>query len=178
MTVLWDQNADTVLKGDNKRRVNPIQDRIYQDAQGFIHYVFTKKMFHNPHYNIPKEQLKLPKKNLDGGSRSYPSDGQIPLDIVATEVKIILNDLIDIANSPDHLYYEDAKKILECGKYSIVRGCVKLYLKKYTTRDWRRKRFTDDIDFWIFKINLFEYILKNNGWRRNPKSKEWEKQVK
>ncbi|GAG86523.1 unnamed protein product, partial [marine sediment metagenome] len=59
----------------------------------------------------------------------------------------------------------------------LVRGTVKLYLAKFTTRDWRRKRFTDDIDFWIYKVDLFEYVLKKKGWIKNKVTREWEKKV-
>ena len=58
-----------------------------------------------------------------------------------------------------------------------MRGTLKLYLGKYTSRDWRRKRFTDDIDFWIFKVQLLENVLRDIGWIKNKKTGEWEKAV-
>jgi len=178
MTVdYWDLKTDAIINGDNLRNVNNISEKTFVDDLGFKHFVFKKKLFHNPDYCIPKDHRKLFKKFLDGGSRSFPSDGKIPLDIIATETRLILNKIIEISYEPEHRYYEDAKEVASKGKYNIIRGTVKIYLEKYTTRDWRRKRFTDDIDFWIHKVKLFEYILKECSWKRNAKTKEWEKQL-
>ena len=173
----WDLKTDAIINGDNLRDVNHLSGKIYVDAIGFKHFVFSKKLFHNPDYCIPMDDLKLFEKFLDGGSRGYPSDGKIPLDIVATETRLIINKIVEISHEPEHVYYEDAKEVVSKGKYNIIRGAAKLYLKKYTTRDWRRKRFTDDIDFWIHKVKLFEYVLKECSWKRNTKTKEWEKQI-
>ncbi|MBD3213797.1 MAG: hypothetical protein GF311_14405 [Candidatus Lokiarchaeota archaeon] len=177
MLKFWDSKADAVVKGDNLREISPIQEEIYEDEQGITHLVFSKQMFDNPRYKIPENDLQLFKKFLDGGSRSYPSDGNIPLDVVATEARIIINEIMDITSNLKHEFYEEACDAMKNGGYGIVRGCVKIYLEKYTTRDWRRKRFTDDIDFWIFELRLFEHILKKSGWKKNPDTKEWEKQV-
>ncbi|MGV9204579.1 MAG: hypothetical protein ACOC44_11250 [Promethearchaeia archaeon] len=178
MIGLWDKKADAVVDGDNLRTIDHLRNRSYVDSEGLTHYLFTKKMFDNPRYKIPKDNLKLFEKFLDGGSRSYPSDGNIPLDIVSTEAQLIIHKIIDIASHPSHQYYEDAQAVLKDGKFGMVRGCVKLYLKKYTTRDWRRKRFTDDIDFWIYKLKLYEHVLRETGWTRNKETKEWEKSQK
>ncbi|MBN1215564.1 MAG: hypothetical protein JXA99_08970 [Candidatus Lokiarchaeota archaeon] len=177
MQTLWDNKADVLIKGDKLRDILPIQNRVYEDDNGIVHYLFNKLDFENPRYKIPKRNYKLFTKFLDGGSRNYPSDGNIPLDIVATEARIIIHEIQNIALDQGHPYFEDARETLRDGKYGIIRGCVKIYLEKYTTRDWRRKRFTDDIDFWIFRIKLFEFILKKNGWIKNNRSKEWEKIV-
>ncbi|MHA1293078.1 MAG: hypothetical protein ACTSQJ_10450 [Promethearchaeota archaeon] len=177
MFICWDDKADCVYPGDNGRDISPIFEKTYKDDKGYVHYIFSKLMFNNPKFQIPKDDFILFKRFLDGGSRSYPSDGAIPLDIVATEASIIIHKIMEIASTPTNIYYEDAKAVLEKGKYNIIRGCVKLYLKKYTSRDWRRKRFTDDIDFWIYKLELFHYLLKSSGWRKNEKTKEWEKRV-
>lgn len=177
MVICWDPKADKVVKGDKLREITPIYNKTYKDAEEATHYVFKKIMFNNPKYKIPKGKIILFKRFLDGGSRSYPSDGAIPLDIAATETRIILNEIMNIASDPSNPYHSEAKDAVRCGKYSLVRGCVKLYLKKYTTRDWRRKRFTDDIDFWIHKVALFEHILKKNGWQKNSVTKEWGKRV-
>ncbi|MFO8017883.1 MAG: hypothetical protein R6U96_04565 [Promethearchaeia archaeon] len=178
MIGLWDKKADAVVDGDNLRTIDHLPDSSFVDSEGLAHYVFSKKMFKNPRYRIPEDDLTLFEKFLDGGSRSYPSDGSIPLDIVATEAQLIIHKIIDIASNPSHQYHEDAQEVLKNGKFGMVRGCVKLYLKKYTTRDWRRKRFTDDIDFWIYKVKLYEHVLKETGWTRNSKTKEWEKTQK
>jgi hypothetical protein len=177
MLTYWDKIADRVVRGDNLREITPIYEEVYKDEKGFTHFIFNKLMFINPRYKIPQDNLKLFKKFLDGGSRSYPSDGAISLDVAATEANRVINEIIDITADPNNRYYDDAVEVLKNGKYNILRGCVKIYLKKYTTRDWRRKRFTDDIDFWIYKIDLFEHVLKLSGWTRNRETKEWEKQV-
>ena len=78
MTSIWDTKADAVKKGDNLRDVSPLTEKIKIDENSFTHYVFTKTMFNNPWYKIPQDDLELFKKYLDGGSRSYPSDGHIP----------------------------------------------------------------------------------------------------
>ncbi|MHA1146852.1 MAG: hypothetical protein ACTSR8_01250 [Promethearchaeota archaeon] len=176
MVICWDSKADIIFKGDEGREIKPIFEKTYEDEDG-THYIFSKIMFKNPKYKIPEENFILFKKFLNGGSRSYPSDGAIPLDIVATETKLIIYKIMDIASTPTDKLNKDAKELLSCGKYGMVRGCVKLYLRKYTTRDWRRKRFTDDIDFWIYKLGLFEHVLRNCGWKKNSKTKEWEKIV-
>lgn len=177
MLKFWDSKADAVVKGDNLREISPNEEDIYEDEQGINHLVFSKQMFDNPRYKIPENDLELFKKFLGGGSRSYPSDGNIPLDVVATEARIIINEIMDIASNPDHKFYEEACEAMKDGEYGIIRGCVKIYLGKYTTRDWRRKRFTDDIDFWIYELKLFHYILKKSGWKKNSETKEWEKKV-
>ncbi len=177
MNGIWDVKSDVVKRGDNNRDVSPLTGKTKKDENGFTHYVFSKVLFNNPWYVIPDDDIELFKKFLNGGSRHYPSDGSIPCDIVAREIRIILNKIVEIANDPSDKYYEDARKALENGKYGLVRGTLKIYLGKYTTRDWRRKRFTDDIDFWIYKMNLYEYVLKENGWKRISDTKEWEKQI-
>ena len=177
MKGIWDIKSDAVKRGDNARDVSPLIEKTKKDENGFTHYVFSKIMFNNPWYVIPDNEFELFKKFLDGGSRAYPSDGMIPCDIIAREVRIILNNIEEIANNPNDELNEDAREALENGKFALVRGTLKLYLSKYTTRDWRRKRFTDDIDFWIYKMNLYEYVLKQNSWKRVPYTKEWVKQV-
>lgn len=177
MLRLWDDKADKVVRGDNLREISPISEKRFDDREGHTHFIFSKLMFNNPKYKIPEDNLTLFKKFLDGGSRSYPSDGNIPIDVVATEAQRIINEIVDITSNPEHRFYDEACKALKNGEYGIVRGCVKIYLEQYTTRDWRRKRFTDDIDFWIHDVKLFEHVLKKSGWVRNRKTKEWEKKV-
>ncbi len=176
---LWDNKADCVEKGDNLRDCNPILNKIRIDENGFTHYIFSKKMFHNPIYTIPNNDYELFEKFLDGGSREYPSDGNLPTDIAAAEARVILDEIGEIAKNPNHKYCKIAREELrKKGKLGLVRGTVKLYLGNYTTRDWRRKRFTDDIDFWIFNKDLLESLLKKNGWVKNKKTKEYEKTIK
>ncbi len=177
MTSIWDIKADAIQKGDNLRDVSPLPEKSRIDENGFTYYVFTKLMFNNPWYEIPNNELELFKKYLDGGSRAYPSDGSIPCDIVAGEARKILNKIVDISKDPKHTYYKDACEALKDGKFSLVRGTIKLYLAKYTSRDWRRKRFTDDLDFWVFKIHLLDHVLREMGWIKNKETGEYEKNV-
>lgn len=178
MKEIWDLKADVVTNGDNLRDVSPITEKTRVDEAGFTHYVFRKTMFNNPWYVIPEDDLKLFKKFMDGGSRSYPSDGNIPCDIVAGEARYIVNQIIDIAHDPEHNHHQQAQKTMRNRKYDLVRGTMKLYFGKYTSRDWRRKRYTDDIDFWVYEVHLLEHILKRSGWTKNKITREWEKKVK
>ncbi len=176
---LWDLKADSVVKGDILRDVSPLMDKMKNDEDGFIHYAFSKAMFHNPKFTIPDDDYELFEKFLDGGSREYPSDGNIPADVVASEANIVLDKIAEIANKSNHKYCQIAREELrKNGRNGLVRGTVKLYLCEYTTRDWRRKRFTDDIDFWIFNKNLLEYALRKTGWNKNSKTREFEKTIK
>lgn len=175
MNQIWDIKADAKKNGDNLRDISPT--KVNKDEEGNTHYFFNKSMFDNPWYEIPKDDYKLFQNFLEGGSRSYPSDGHIPCDIVADEVKKILEKIEKYAEDPNNIYFEEAKKELKKGKESLFRGTMKIYLGKYTSRDWRRKRFTDDIDFWTFQINLLDSALKECGFKWNKKSKEWEKHI-
>ena len=175
----WDVKADSVKKGDHLRYIAPILNKTKKDENGFTHYVFSKCMFHNPKFTIPDDDYELFEKFLDGGSREYPSDGNVPVDVIAFEANNILDEITEIANNPNHKYCKIAREELKKnGRKGLVRGTIKLYLGYYTTRDWRRKRFTDDIDFWILNKNLLEYVLKKKGWKRNNKTKEFEKIIK
>ncbi|MFX1446493.1 MAG: hypothetical protein ACFFHV_24130, partial [Promethearchaeota archaeon] len=136
-------------------------------------------MFFNPKYIVPDNDYELFEKFLDGGSREYPSDGNIPADVVASEANLVLDKIAEVANKSNHKYCQIARdELRKIGRNGLIRGTVKLYLGEYTTRDWRRKRFTDDIDFWIFNKNLLEYALKKTGWKKNSKTKEFEKTIK
>ena len=177
MDGIWDTRTDTVKNGDNLRDISPVTEKTVIDNKGITHYFFTKMMFKNPWYKIPLDEFELFKKYIDGGSRSYPSDGNIPCDVVANEARIILNEIVELSEDPNGKHYGEARETLKKGKYNLVRGTLKLYLGKYTTRDWRRKRFTDDIDFWIFKIHVLHHVLRRTGWIRNDKTREWEKKI-
>ncbi|MFX0091379.1 MAG: hypothetical protein ACFFBD_06415 [Candidatus Hodarchaeota archaeon] len=176
---IWDVKSDCVIKGDKLRDVSPILSKTRIDKNGFTHYVFSKSMFYNPRFIIPDNDYELFEKFLDGGSREYPSDGSIPADVIAAEANLVLDKITEIANKSNHKYCQIAREELrKNGRNGLVRGTVKLYLGEYTTRDWRRKRFTDDIDFWIFNKNLLEYTLRKTGWKKNSKTKEFEKTIK
>jgi len=177
VSYIWDTKADTVKKRDCNRVVLPIVEKTRTDGDGFKHYTFSKIMFNNPHYEIPDDDFLLFEKFLDGGSREYPSDGHVPTDLAATEARMILKDIVKISKDPNLKFHEEALEALKNGKFSLIRGTLKLYLSKLTTRDWRRKRFTDDIDFWVYKVHLWVHVLKKNGWVKNKETKEWEKTV-
>ncbi len=177
MTSIWDTKADAIQKGDNLRDISPLPEKTRIDENGFTHYVFSKIMFNNPWYKIPDDDLELFKRYLDGGSRNYPSDGRIPCDIVASEARKVLNHIGICSEDSSNPYCDNAKKALKGGKKAIVRGTLKLYLGKYTTRDWRRKRFTDDIDFWCFEVGVLDHALKECGWIKIKETGEFEKQV-
>lgn len=178
MSDLWDSKSDLVERGDCRREICPIPTVFNKDVLGFTHYIFSNTMFVNPKYNIPLDGFQLFENFLLGGSRSYPSDGKIPVDVASSEAKIILNRIEEISQDPNHQFHKEAIKVIkENGKYGMVRGTIKLYLGNYTTSDWRRKRFTDDIDFWIFSRNLLEFVLTENGWVKNKETKEYEKSI-
>jgi len=177
MNSIWDIKADAVKKDDKLRDVSPLHDKTRLDEKGFTYHVFSKIMFNNPWYSIPDNDFELFKKFLEGGSRAYPSDGSIPCDIVAAEARNVLNHMVNCSEDLSNPHCENAKLALKNGKKAIVRGTLKLYLGKYTTRDWRRKRFTDDIDFWTFQIGVLEHSLKECGWMKNKETGEWEKKV-
>lgn len=174
MNGIWDTKADSVHEGDNKRDISA--KTTIEDENGVTHYIFSKVLFNNPWYTIPEDDLQLFENFIEGGSRSYPSDGSVPCDIVAGEARKILNKIGSCAEDPSHPHYRAACDSLKEGKNALVRGTLKIYLDKLTTRDWRRKRFTDDIDFWCFNVSLLEHALKRLGWAKN-KEGEWEKKV-
>ncbi len=177
MNGIWDSKSDAIKKGDNLRDVSHLIEKTRKDEEGFTHYVFSKTNFSNPWYTIPEDDFKLFENFIEGGSRAYPSDGSIPCDIIAKEVRKILKKIELCSQDPNHHYCEDAREVLKKGKFSSLRGTLKLYLGKYTTRDWRRKRFTDDIDFWMFQTNLLDSSLKECSFLKNKETGEWEKNI-
>ncbi|MFX1451873.1 MAG: hypothetical protein ACFFCM_13590 [Promethearchaeota archaeon] len=174
--LVWSEKSNAINYNDNLRTVD--FSKQYEDEFGFIHYVFNSEIFYNPKYEIPEDEFELFKKFLGGGSREYPSDGNIPVDIAANEAKIILNEIKEISENPTHKFHKIAVDLLKNdNKFALLRGAIRLYLEDLTTRDWRRKRSTDDIDFWIQSPTLLEYILKKTGWKKNNRTREWEKKV-
>jgi len=177
MNGIWDIKADAIKKGDNLRNVSFLIDKTFEDDKGFTHYFFSKANFNNPWYTIPEDDFELFENFIEGGSRAYPSDGSIPCDIVASEARKVLKRIELRSQDTNHHYCKDAREVLKNGKYSSLRGTLKLYLGKYTTRDWRRKRFTDDIDFWMFQMTLLDSSLKECSFLKNKETGEWEKTV-
>ena len=173
---LWDERADMYEREDNLRRIVPVEKLVGEN--GVIHYFFNQSLFHNPKYTIPTDDYELFQKFLEGGSREYPSDGNIPIDIAAREAVLILKEIEVIRDSPGHMYHSSIKSILKNrGPIELIRGAIRLYLSNISTRDWRRKRSTDDIDMWIPNVPLLEYILKKLNWKYNRDSGEWVKKV-
>lgn len=175
MYSVFDVKADAVNNGDSLRDVSPL--KFFFDENGLKHYVFGRKMFDNPKYIIPKDHFTLFYNFLNGGSREYPSDGSIPVDVVAKEARIVLEKIKEFAEDASHEFNLSAKKTLNNNENELVRGTVELYFGEYTTRDWRRKRSTDDIDFWISDVSLLEKALLEADFTKNKKTKEWEKKV-
>ena len=178
MIGIWDVKADAIEKGDNLRDVSSLINETLTDGKNFTHYVFRKAKFNNPWYTIPENEFKLFEAFIEGGSRAYPSDGNIPCDVVASEARKVLKKIELCSQDPNHHYCEAAREVLKNGKFSLIRGAIKLYLGKYTPSDWRRKRFTDDIDFWMFQTNLLDSSLKQCNFSKNKETGEWEKTVK
>ena len=177
MEGIWDIRADSIQEGDWLREISPIARKTRVDNNGYTNYLFSKQTFNNPNRSIPDEEFELFKDFLDGGTQNYPSDGIIPCDIAAAEARKVLDHIVACSKDLSSPYYEKAKTALKNGKKALVRGAIKLYLGKYTTRDWRRKRFTDEINFWTFQVGLLNYVLRQIGWVKNNETGEWEKNL-
>ena len=177
MEGIWDLKADVVQEGDKLRDVYPIARKTIIDDNGYSHYIFSRQLFKNSSYKIPDDDFELFKMFLDGEDLIYPSDGVIPTDIVAVEAKKVLNYIVACSENLSSSYYEDANIALKNGKNSLVRGVLKLYLGKYTTRDWRRKRFTGSINFFTFQVSLLDHALRQMDWVKNKETDEFEKNV-
>ncbi len=177
MEGIWDLRADAVQKGDRLRDVSPIARKTRIDDNYYTHYRFSKQLFKISSYIIPDDDFELFKMFLDDIALIYPSDGDIPSSIVAVEVRKILNYIVAYSENLSSPYYEDANIALKNGRKSLVRGTLKLYLGKYTTKDWRKKRFTNEINFWIFQVGLLDHVLRRMGWIKNNKTGELEKNL-
>ncbi|MHA1933321.1 MAG: hypothetical protein ACW96X_12310, partial [Promethearchaeota archaeon] len=70
-----------------------------------------------------------------------------------------------------------ANTALKNGKNSLVRGAIKLHLGKYTTNEWRRKRFTASINFFTFQVSLLDHALNQMEWVKNKETNQWEKKL-
>jgi hypothetical protein len=175
MEGIWDLKADVVQEGDKLRDVSPIARKTVIDDNGYSHYIFSRQLFKNSSYKIPGDDLELFKMFLNGEDLIYPSDGDIPTDIVAVEARKVLNYIVACSENFSSSYYEDANIALKNGKNSLVRGVLKLYLGKYTTRDWRRKRFTGSINFFTFQVSLLDHALRQMEWVKNKETGEFEK---
>ncbi|MHA1932128.1 MAG: hypothetical protein ACW96X_06285, partial [Promethearchaeota archaeon] len=142
MEGIWDLRADAVQEGDKLRGVSPIARKTITDDNGYTHYRFSQQLFKTSSYIIPDDDYELFKMFLEGEALIYPSDGDIPSDIVASETIKVLNYIVACSKDFSSFYYDAANTALKNGKNSVVRGAIKLHLGKYTTNEWRRKRFT------------------------------------
>ncbi|MHA2119939.1 MAG: hypothetical protein ACW990_01910 [Promethearchaeota archaeon] len=177
MEGIWDLRADAVQEGDNLRDVDHNARKTRIDDNGFTRYIFSKKLFKTSTYIIPDDDFKLFKMFLDGEALVYPSDGEIPIDVVAIEARNVLNYIVTCSKNLRSPYNEDANIVLKNGKNSLVRGALKLYLGGYTTRYWRRKRFTSSISFFTFQVSLLDHTLRQMGWVKNKETNKWEKSL-
>jgi len=177
MEGIWDLKADVVQEGDKLRDVSPIARKTIIDDNGYSHYIFNKQLFKNSSYKMPGDDFELFKMFLDGEDLIYPSDGDIPTDIVAVEAKKVLNYIVACSENLSSSYYEDANIALKNGKNSLVRGVIKLHLGKYTTNEWRRKRFTSSINFFMFQVSLLDHALTQMDWVKNKETNNWEKSL-
>ena len=94
MEGIWDLKADVVKKGDELREVSPIGRKTRIDDNGCTHYIFISQLFKTSSYKIPDDDFELFKMFLDGEALVYPSDGEIPIDIVAIEARNVLNYIV------------------------------------------------------------------------------------
>lgn len=177
MDGIWDIRADSIQEGDGLRDISPVARKTRVDNSGYINYTFSKQMFNISNHSIPDNDFELFKEFLDGGTQIYPSDGNIPCDIAAVEARKVLDHIVVLSKDLSSPYCENAKMALKNGKEAMVRGAIKLYLGKYTTREWRKKRFTDEINFWTFQVGLLDHVLRQMGWMKNNETGEWEKSL-
>lgn len=177
MEGIWDMIADSIQEGDGLREISPVVRKTIVDENNFTYYKFSKQLFSNPNHTIPNDDFELFKKFLDGGIQAYPSDGTIPFHVVAGEARQIIDQIVVYSKDLNSPYNKRAKLALKNGKNSLVRGAIKLYLGKFTTSDWRRKRSTDAITFWTFQVGLLDQVLRQKGWERNNDTGEWTKNL-
>ncbi|MHA2007976.1 MAG: hypothetical protein ACXABO_06440 [Promethearchaeota archaeon] len=174
MEGIWDLKADVVQEGDKLRDISPIARKTIVDDKNYLHYIFNKQLFKNSSYKTPTDDFELFKMFLDGEDLTYPSDGEIPIEVVAVEARKVLNYIVACSENLSSSYYEDANIALKNGKNSLVRGAIKLYLGKYTNKEWRRKRFTASINFFTFQVSLLDHALTQMGWVKNKETNYWE----
>ena len=171
MEGIWDTRADAIHGGDGLRDITPSKIRV--DDNGYTNYIFSKKFF--TIYKISDDNFELFRDFLEEGTQIYPLYGKIPCKLVAAETKKVLNHFVVYSKDSNNPYFESARLALKNGKLALLRGTVKLYLGKFTTRDWRKKRFTNEINFWTFQVGLLDHILEELGWIKNNKTRDWEK---
>ena len=177
MEGIWDLKADVVKEGDKLREVSPIDRKTRIDDIGYTHYIFSKQLFKTSSYVFPDDDFELFKMFLEGEDLIYPSDGDIPSEIVAVEARKVLNFIVACAENLNSPYYEEANIALKNGKKSLVRGVIKLHLGNYTTIDWRKKRFTASINFFTFQVSLLDHALTQMDWVKKKETNSWEKSL-
>ena len=179
MSSIFDLKADARQNGDMLRDVSPSKIRV--DDNGYSNYIFSKKSFISHNNSIPDDDFDLFREFLEVGTQIYPDEKKIPLKIpchiAAAEAKEVLDHIVAYSKDSNNPYYRSAKTALKNGKLALIRGTVKLYLGKYTPRDWRKKRFTNEINFWTFQVGLLDHILEQLGWIKNIETRKWEKSL-
>ncbi len=160
--------TDKLTRGDGLQEIIP--EKVTREEDRTI-YHFPAKMFHNPRYTIPEDDNELFKAFINGGSRSYSSDGQIPAIIATIEAQNIIKEVRKIAVDHKDPFNALARKAIVRGKtqigdWEVVRGTVGLMLGKWMSSDWQKKRSTDDIDFYWENMDtkLFAHVMRKCGW--------------
>ncbi|MHA1682149.1 MAG: hypothetical protein ACTSUE_14520 [Promethearchaeota archaeon] len=166
--------TDLIERHDKKRLVVP-ETIVKED--GHVVFKFPWKMFRNPKYTIPKTSEQLFKGFINGGSRSYSSDGKIPAIRATIEAQKIINEVRMISRDKTHEFNGKARKAIMIGPaeredFSVVRGTIGLMLGKWMAPDWQKKRYTDDIDFYWEEIDsdLWNHVMKKLGWTTEDKT--------
>ncbi len=176
---------DRINRGDKLRELKPA--RIAIEGEYTVYY-FSFLMFENPRYSIPGNSELLFRAYIEGGSRSYSSDGQIPALLAAIEAQAIIQKVRQIALNKYHPLNKKAQTAIMKGKvqredWEVVRGTVGLVLGKWMPTDWQKKRYTDDIDFFWpdMDSDLFAYVLTRLGWKTDDKTpgcfSKWTKEI-
>ena len=173
MEGVWDKKVDANHDGDGLRDVSPSKIRV--DDNGYTNYIFSKKSFAIYNNSISDDDFEIFRAFLEERTQIYPSDGKIPCKLVAAEAKKVLNHFVVYSKDSNNPYFESARLALKNGKLALLRGTVKLYLGKFTTKYWRKKRFTNEINFWTFQVGLLDHILEQLGWIKNNETRDWEK---
>ncbi len=167
-TFPFSTRTDMIIRGDKNREIVPFK---ITNEDGFTVYHFQWQMFYNPKYKIPEESGAMFKSFIVGDSRAYSSDGKIPAIRAAIEARKIIQEVRHIAADKEHPFYQKAKKAVMNGyaqveDISVVRGTIGLMLGKWMPKDWQKRRYTDDIDFFWETIDndLWNHVLNKLGW--------------
>lgn len=134
---------DKINRRDGLREVKPA--RVVLEGKYTVFY-FPYLMFTNPRYSIPEKSEDLFKAYIQGGSRSYSSDGKIPALRAAIEAQAIIHKVRQIALNEYHPLNQKArnaimKETVQREDWEVVRGTVGLLLGKWMPTDWQKGPF-------------------------------------